>query len=348
MSVSQNLAPARSIWFLMLFIGWIALFAGLVFLPDDLLPERFTTDSDLIENIANGVASGDISRAFEHTATFFAMLGPLTKPFLVMLGVVTFSVFTSRVMTVQALIFAFFITISPFLMGMIRPQKEIIVAILALASYAAAPANRKEWVAIAIVVGLYGIYAALFRPYYALIAAVFGGLYIWSKASSGQRALLAGGLILAYAFLPNEVLTALQEPRDIINQNRVYLRPEASRSAFFNPYPDVDHITFLGNYAYAFIRINIPLLFDQTFAEIFLTLNLAAYAYLLAIVRRSQNQQTKLLTRLFIAHFIVLPVFEPDLGSYLRHISSVFVYLTPALLAFDARFRKPEEKVAAA
>ena len=54
---------------------------------------------------------------------------------------------------------------------------------------------------------------------------------------------------------------------------------------------------------------------------------------------------------LFIAHILVLFIFEPDAGSYMRHASSVIFYLLPSLRMteqrrVDAVHRKelPEDK----
>jgi hypothetical protein len=118
--------------------------------------------------------------------------------------------------------------------------------------------------------------------------------------------------------------------------------PFEVRTAFFNPFQPDNVFGFVGNYGYAFLRLHFPIFWDLTPNEWILFLNVIIYAGLVKYGLRHLSGSRRLLAMLFLAHVTVLIFFEPDLGSYFRHFSSVFLYLLPAFaLREENDFGKP-------
>src|SRR5690606_16251863 len=135
----------------------------------------------------------------------------------------------------------------------------------------------------------------------------------------------------------------LGEARDIVNRGRQWSNFAGSRSAFMNLVPTRDAFDFLVNYFYAVLRLNLPILFNPAPQEVFLMLNVGIYGWLAYIGCSVRDPAVRFPVVLFISHVLVLTIFEPDLGSYLRHLSSVFIYLLPALSFWDWQ-RMPQHR----
>ena len=63
--------------------------------------------------------------------------------------------------------------------------------------------------------------------------------------------------------------------------------------------------------------------------------------YVLLMIRglRSGNSRVSWPAALFCAHMLVLNIFEPDLGSYLRHLSTALLFLAPSLAMWDRQWQ---------
>ena len=144
--------------------------------------------------------------------------------------------------------------------------------------------------------------------------------------------------IAVLLLLPADVFQALQGPRDAVNIGRLYDAEAVVRTSFLNPFPPTDALAFVANYAYALTRLNVPILFSPAPQELALTLYMLLCGWLLVAALRADSSPARILSALFIAHAAFLPFFEPDLGSYFRHVSVVAPYLVPGILArFERR-----------
>ena len=324
----------------MLKLLWLLCFVALALGPDTLLGPIAQTDSKEILRIAAGEFEGEATKSYANTGRFFALLGPLTLPFILGLGLTTVSLFIVPLRTYGVLGMAAFLSFPAILMGMIRPQKELIVALVVLCSYLVA---RKPGLSLPlkaiIITAIYGIYAALFRDYYFIIAAAFLGTLIFIHVNVGIRLVLVLLFILLLFLLPDYVFMETQGMRDKVNMYRELGAP-GHRSFFNNPLPANSLGNFLYNYAYAFLRLNIPVVFEAGPKEFFLLLNTILYSVIAFFGFKARTVEGKLLTSLFLGHILTLVIFEPDLGSYLRHTSSVFLYLVPGLIMLDRQWSK--------
>jgi hypothetical protein len=212
---------------------------------------------------------------------------------------------------------------------------------LALATYWLATRERwPVWLKVPLIVLAYMVYAHTFRDYYYLIAVVWLGLLLVGAARQPwlRVSLFTGGLgVLITA--PVAWLRMLQEQRDKANEYRIP-GEEGSRSMIENPYV-VDSLgSFIGNYAHAFMRLNMPALYSRNIKDVVMNVSTLAYVYLIIRGYASRMPGAGLLTSLFVAHALVLCLFEPDLGSYFRHLSSIFLYLVPGILMFEDDARR--------
>ena len=162
------------------------------------------------------------------------------------------------------------------------------------------------------------IYAIFFRYYYLPMAVVYIAGKYWRPVLLFGIAL---GLFL-FALFNDElyaVLSGIVRRRDI----GYSIHGSYARSAF----PNLTEMTFWGdlvlNYGYAFLRINVPVIFSLSMRELFLQL----YVILFLFITLYFSCKHQALSVSMLVMFLLYPLFEPDLGSYLRHISSLHPFL---------------------
>ncbi|HGL6716703.1 hypothetical protein NTJ56_18680 [Burkholderia contaminans] len=179
---------------------------------------------------------------------------------------------------------------------------------------------------------LYLAYAATIRSYFALILAIAFAAWVFRHVSMLPR--VAGTLLFVAVLvaLPNGVYTLLQQPRDLAVDYLVYSSPFGARTSFYNPLPPDSFVHFVGNYAYSVVRLNLPVFFS--FDPKGLAMQALIALFLCAAWRRlpvrridghaiAPARDGELLACVVLGHVAVSMLFEPDLGSYLRHLSSV-------------------------
>lgn len=113
------------------------------------------------------------------------------------------------------------------------------------------------------------------------------------------------------------------------------LRSEDVRSAWYNPYEINTLSGQILNYCYAFLRLNTPVIFEFGPKEVFLQIYIVLVIYCIALGFAVRPYVSLGL----LAMFFLYPVFELDLGSYLRHLSSWFPMFIWLLTTFYERYR---------
>ncbi len=325
-----------------LLMVWLAFFTSMVFFGGIILPGTMSADSNLIQNIADGVVEPG-EGSFAATAFFFKLFpSPLDIVLILCVGWFSLSLFMQKLKTPQANLMAWYMTVPAILTCLVRPQKETIVVILAcVITWIVTQTSLSKLAKVALVVVVYAIYAALFRTYFFLIIAAFAGVYFMVESRRALIYLLVSVIAVLVVFLiPLDILYKLQYPRDIVNYNRVGSGVAGHRTAFFNPYPIDSAGNFLLNYGYTFVRMNIPMVFDLSAKAWFWFGSVACYVFVIISGLRKSSDEIRILVSLFLSHVAVLMLFEPDTGSYTRHITSVFVYMLPAMLVVDEFFQK--------
>lgn len=163
------------------------------------------------------------------------------------------------------------------------------------------------------------IYSVLFR-YYILIFPVF---YYLSSRFFVLWVLLGLSLLIGFCYEEKllEILWRIMYRRDISYDLHYF----DVRSGWYNPISEYGWFSFFYNYMYAFLKLNFPILFEVTVKELYLQSYLLVIFYVIYAGRKCF-----VLVFPLIVMFFFYPLFEPDLGSYLRHLSSwypVFIYL---------------------
>lgn len=180
---------------------------------------------------------------------------------------------------------------------------------------------------------LYLAYAVVFRQYFIIILAFWIGIVIFLNVSWRWRIVLLIAVPLVAVMVPDSLYETLQMQRDIVNYTR--LGGQGNRTAFINLVKPDGLETFPINYVYAFWRLNFPIFSGIGPKEIYLFIMLCGYVALMVTGLRSGNSRVSWPAALFLAHMLVLNIFEPDLGSYLRHLSTALLYLAPSLAMWD-------------
>lgn len=196
-------------------------------------------------------------------------------------------------------------------------------------------------VKVAAVGAIYIGYAFVFRQYYLIIIALWFGILLFINVSWGWRTVLITLVPLAMLAVPSEIYDTLQMQRDIVNITRAGFAGAGNRTAFLNLVEPNGLGTFIVNFFYAAFRLNLPFIGGGP-KEVYLFTNLCIYAWLMVTGLRSGNPRISWPAGLFLAHVLVLNIFEPDLGSYLRHISTALLLLAPSLVMHDRLFQKRE------
>jgi hypothetical protein len=138
-------------------------------------------------------------------------------------------------------------------------------------------------------------------------------------------------------------------PRDAAVDFLVYTSPFGARTSFYNLVSPTTFVRFVIDYVYAAGRLHLaPLLTPgiKEFAmEVFLVLSIWPALRRVRYQESSPiNRSAAFLACLVLAHVGVSILFEPDLGSYMRHLSSVALF-SMALMSGELPVRRSGSSV---
>jgi hypothetical protein len=272
--------------------------------------------------------------SYTATAYLFSFIPYYLLPAAVFLvGVVALSLFIWPLVSRTQIILASFLTIAPILLILTRPVKDTVVILLTIWVLYLIRSRMGLVAKIAMIILIYSLYAYFVRQYYFLNAFAFLLVWIFINCDRKTKALMILFGIGVFFAIPGNIFMELQGVRDLHNMYRIGSGEAGHRTAFVNALPPTDAINFIVNYLVAAFRLNFSFLFYPGIRELFLTLNVLIYLFLIRLGINSDNVTVRLAAALLTAHILVLWIFEPDLGSYLRHLSSLFLYLTPIIVA---------------
>lgn len=295
-----------------------------------LLPEFIFRDADKIQA---QVAGGDAYQgtSFDAVGHFYRMLGHAgSSLFVAALGVL-FIWMTLRQTRRAGSLFANLALLAPCLFfNLFVASKDTLVVLMAMLLLQVARRHGTARTAL-VGVGLYLAYALLIRNYFALIAGVMFGALLFRRATLTPKIILSGLSFAVLAALPSVVYYQLQHPRDVAVDYLIYGSPFGARTSFYNPFAPDSFVHFIGNYAYSVVRLHLPVLFSPDLKGIamqcFIALMLvpAWMRPCAKIAQASVLPGAEVLACMVLGHVAVSMLFEPDLGSYMRHLSSVSV-----------------------
>lgn len=285
---------------------------------------------------------GEAGRSYYHSALIFQSLPEaLLLPAVAAIGVVHVLILYGRNRHPATLLLCTLLLL-PALLFLARPSKETLLSPVTFVVLGLLCLQLNGFLRVLAVAVCYLFYAYFMREYFIIILAAFAGLTILAQVSWGWRLALVAGALGALSLAPGELFEILQGPRDYINLLRMATSVVGVQSAFTNPLPPDSLGNFLLNYGYAFVRLNLPVLFQLRMQEVFLlAVTVTTFALILFGLRRGGPKE-RACALLVLAHALTLNLFEPDLGSYLRHLTSATIYLAPVLALLDRRLAAPQ------
>lgn len=338
-------------WASSFLIFWVTILVVLFFGGDSVLPEKYFWDSQVLMNMMNGGASPDLmDGSYYYTAKFFSIFGDSVIFVNLVVAVVFLCVAALFINNAQTAFFASFLLFPHLVLGLSRPQKELIVTLLSMIIIWAVE-KTKIRLGVALCIIGYACYAIV-RNYYALIC--FSFLLLFWLARKGKIDYIIFSvlmLVLAVSLLPTEFFSMLQGTRDAFNM----LRPpggDGNETIYFNPNPPDSFWNFSFNYLSAASFFLVPILYHQNLSALFLQIYnvivlITLFYFLklyyvksrqyLSLEMESRLDKVLLLAMIFASHVFILLLFEPDLGSFMRHISSVAIYLLPLKMLLDEK-----------
>ncbi|RKG48574.1 hypothetical protein D7V68_08190 [Acinetobacter cumulans] len=221
----------------------------------------------------------------------------------------------------------FIMLLVPMVLTIATFQKDLILVLFILPVFFVLQSDIKTIKKIFFISFVYVIYAFLFRFYYYLIILVFLSICVYLYANLKIRILYILGSIITLFFIPNPVYYELQSARDVVNEYRVGLNQIGYRTAYLNPMPPDSLFNFLFNYIYSILRLNFGFIFNYGFKDVAFTIYPLIYFYYIFKGIVNIDDKMKLAGALILAHTLVYFLFEPDTGSYARHLSSTLPYL---------------------
>lgn len=313
------------------------------FMPD-ILPLKYFFDAYGVTYFMNSggnfVLFGD---SFENTGVLLSELG-FVPGVLPVLGVILISLSIyfaflrggQRIPIGLAIFACIWAVVMTIYIG--QPSKELLVAALVLAFLVMA--RTKYGLAFWLVLAL--LYACYFRQYWFVVLAMFGSTYILGRwLNSFYRWTML--IVLYYGILAFYVDIFMGQPlsswRNEVNVGRE-LDPD-SMTIIASILPGEDVLSSLINAMGALVMLIFPLpllMLGQiqhlaAFALIPSSLLLAFLANQRLLKDGRHNMQTYSAVRLLFSYIVVQGLFEPDYGSFLKHLSPfapVILYLLAA------------------
>lgn len=324
---------------------------GVIFLVwhETLVPEKMTYDSQMIQDIASGrLPVGSDDKSYGNTGALYRFLGLTYQPMVA--AVIGFGIYFAELATVtgrlaarpMSLVDRGVLVAATVLGGIFMGQysKDVMVAILCLVAFLL---GRSVWAEAGFVV-LALVYAFYFRQYWALIVAIYIGMRLLQGRTRRLWQLLLlcvlGLTVLALVF-PVLAHADIQSFRLEANASRV--GSEDARTMIMPLLPGSSVAIGAANTVITFFELLVPLpmlAMSATHAVYGLFL-MTVWIRFLAGVRRGLRQPGLpaawgRCVCLALSMVLVQSIFEPDYGSYLRHLTPmlplmVYVAVVPGL-----------------
>ncbi|WP_241021783.1 hypothetical protein [Burkholderia sp. Ac-20353] len=307
------------------------------------LPEFVFRDAEKIQSQIGGGNTYE-GTSFDAVAQFYAMLGTTgTHLFVAAVGALFIWRMIGEGRRVGSLVASIVLLAPCVFFNLFVASKDTLVVLMAIV-LARIAQRRSAALLFVAAAALYVGYAAVVRSYFVLILAIAFAAFLFRHVSWRGKVLMTIAAPVALLLLPSDVYYLLQHPRDMAADYLDFGSPYGARTSFHNPVAPDSFVGFCANYLYAVLRLNVPVLFSPGPKEIAMQLFVAIA--LAAVWRRARGDARParpadpardLLACLVIGHIAVSMLFEPDLGSYTRHLSSVALWCAVQFCAFGAR-----------
>ncbi|REE79664.1 hypothetical protein [Pantoea ananatis] len=331
--------------FLFRFVFFVLSLAGFtffLFFGSDILPAKLSIDAIKVSQYLDNPLFLDGS--FRTTGAFLYSFGEFFAFFITWItGLLFIGIVATVSKNLIGICLALYLIVPCLALNLVWPAKETIVIIMSILVYSLyntllVRKNMRFSFVLGVVI-LYFLYSYFFRMYYFLIIAFYLGICFIHLKLKLNLLLSLMIMVLVFAFLPNEFHAISQGQRDISNAYAQLIGSD-NRTAFTNPVSAEGGLNYIYNFFWAMLHLLLPVLFFHSINEFVLLSYNILFVY--AIYRSLSycpyhNKNNIFMSLLFISHYYVQVLFEPDLGSYLRHILSVVIYLLPAFFLIAAR-----------
>ena len=339
----------------------IMFFCFMLFYHRDILPNKFFFDEKTIINGIGKTTKFYPNDSYANTSYFFSAfsLNEWKKiiavfSFLIMMVFICFST------SVKRLLFTTFYTvcITHFFLQLSKEFIVIFIHTLSLVIFFVCflfHQNKKQtwidYIPLFFISIIYFFYIHYFRSYYLIALLVAAGLLLLKYTNKEFAFTLITLVVLYFLFFSHEhSIDKIDGIRDVLNQHRH--NSNTALSMFTNLFPAKGIINFFINYCYAFLRLFFPVFFYYSVKSVFLTL----FNLLLLILIKDcvysikQNKDKNIIFPYFCicllaGHWLTQILFEPDLGSYLRHLSSYCLLLLPGMYFYDLNSNSKDKKI---
>ncbi|WP_430614719.1 hypothetical protein [Flavobacterium sp. JP2137] len=331
-----------------------------------ILPDKFYYDASLIVsdpfNQRGWIASYPLTMMFYHLTgmsyipySFVALIQlPILFYVLKKIGIPdNFHLFTLR----NVVVYLAFLMISIFIA---QPSKEFITYLfIAVVLYILLQRGVRFNLLLAAVFAGFFVFGIIFRPYYIFIPFIAAGMYAITFIKIPNKVLLSvfNGVIviilisLTYGVLKGDYLSLIS--REDINEARINFGDSDANSMIVSPvYPDTWYGEVFSMF-YGFFTVNLPvnglkfITSPQIIAFVIwqLALTLMLLRRLSQCLYNPKEYQVALWALLLtFAFFVAQGMFEPDLGSAVRHKIGIFPLIYFSLYYEDFR-RKISERL---
>jgi len=314
-----------------------AVYLAAFLVRDALLPEFVFRDAEKIQAQVEG---SDLyaGTSFDAIGKFYSLLGGMANTVVAAIGVMFICTMLGYARRTREILLACFLIVPCAFFNLFVASKDTVVVLISiLIVWAVARLPRR--IALITAIACYALYALLVRSYFALI--ILAGAVIWIvvHARFGWKLAVGVGSVAVISALPPSAYELLMGPRDRAVDYLLLSSPFGARTAFYNLVaPDSFH-GFVVDYAYAFVRLNFAPVFSLGGKEVLMQLFILAALWPAVRALRWSRVSSPMMTglaSLLLGHIAVSVLFEPDLGSYLRHLSSVALFsmvLTASMVA---------------
>ncbi|WP_345815065.1 hypothetical protein AAGS40_22400 [Paraburkholderia sp. PREW-6R] len=305
----------------------ILLYVAVYWKAGTFLPDFVSRDADKIQSQIGGSSTYQ-DTSFDAVAKFYASLGSVGTNLLVIgIGVLFIGLMIGYSRRAGGLAANVILLAPCVFFNLFVASKDTLVVLMSIILVTVARKGGLFWVMAAAAV-LYLGYALTVRIYFALILAIAAAVWVFWAMSARLKTFAILAAVVALYLLPDIVYSILLHPRDMAVDYLVAGSPYGARTGFYNLYEPTSFTTFCADYVYAILKLNVPVLFypgpKEFVMQVFVWIALSS-----VLDRRGSSTACRqagaadVLASLVVGHIAVSMLFEPDLGSYIRHLSSV-------------------------
>jgi hypothetical protein len=308
----------------------ILLYMTMYWKASTFLPEFVFRDSDKIQSQIGGSSTYQ-DTSFDAVAKFYSSLGNIgTSLFVAGVGALFIWLMFGYSKRLGGLLLNTVLITPCVFFNLFVASKDTLVVLMSIVLVLIGRRGSVRNVIVA-AVALYAGYALTVRIYFALILAIAVGAWIFRRSSLRLKTVLILTVVTGLYMLPDAAYYMLLHPRDMAVDYLVSGSPHGARTGFYNLLEPNSFAAFCVDYVYAILKLNVPVLFHPGPKECLMLVFVwiavgAVFGRKPGRLQGTGAGAVDVLASLVIGHMAVSMLFEPDLGSYTRHLSSVALF----------------------